>query len=242
MFHVKHRIEHTRTHCPILSSMSIIPLKEIPQSNVSRETFELVDRLFEKKRERFSFLSDKWEWWNRSVNLFSRNTDKDALDKHIYHSLILVAHTMVSPTSLVVDAGTGGGLPGLPMAIAMPETNFALVDKVQKKCLAVRNIIRSLGLKNTQVYHSDIARISFEQPYRVVSKHAFPVKAILAALDDKNWTEVAMLKGREVLSELDEELLVKYRFSFLHLDLAMDVFFKDKGVLLIHKSNDRILP
>lgn len=239
MFHVKHCLCYYPL--PQFRVMNPISPRFISESNVSRETFELAGTIFEDNRDQFQLLMDRWLWWNRSVNLFSKNTDTNSLEHHIFHSLLLVVPSERTNRSPVIDAGTGGGLPGLPMAIAMPETGFVLVDKVQKKCLAVRDIIRTLGLNNIVVLHSDLARISIDQSFRVVSKHAFPVKDLLSALKNKEWNEVAMLKGKDVLCELDKEMLAQYRFSFRHFDPAMGSFYKDRGVLLIHKNFDNTL-
>ena len=217
--------------------MTFTPSDHIQISNVSRETFEKTSALIEQNVDLLDSLIKKWMWWNRSVNLFSRNTDEAQLEKHIYHSLLLVFVTDVPDCDTVIDAGTGGGLPGLPMAAASREKEFVLVDKVQKKCLAIRDIVRSLRLSNASVIHSDISRIRDRFPARIVSKHAFPVKKLLEHLQEKDWKEIAMLKGSEVTSEIDADMTRHFLFSFRTFDHMRDPFFDNRGILLIHKKD-----
>ncbi len=211
--------------------------RELSVANVSRETFAAATSLFEQQYDRFSFLVDNWLRWNKSINLFSKNTGRSLLEKHIVHSLLLGLVTEEPGCAQVVDAGTGGGLPGLPLAMVNGDKDFLLIDKVQKKCLAVREIIRTLGIPNATVIPSDIEKTDISKPSRIVSKHAFPVRTLLHAAADKNWTEIAMLKGNEVLSEIDPGMFQGYRFSFHGFDRFQDPFFLDRGVLLIHKKN-----
>jgi len=217
--------------------MNSEPADRVLISNVSRETFEKASAILEQNAESLHALIDKWLWWNKSLNIFSRNTDAALLEKHIYHSLLLLFTTHVPECRTVIDAGTGGGLPGLPMAVASREKEFILVDKVQKKCLAVRDISRYLKLLNVSVIHSDISEIRGRFPARIVSKHAFPVKKLLGFLEGKDWLEVAMLKGSEVIAEIDERMARHYSFSFSTFNDIEDPFFENRGVLLIHKKD-----
>jgi len=219
--------------------MTSAPSDRVLISNVSRETFERASALLEQNAAPLNVMIDKWLWWNASVNLFSRNTDAALLEKHIFHSILLLFVTDVPDCSRVIDAGTGGGLPGLPMAVASREKEFLLVDKVQKKCLAVRDIVRTLKLTNVGVVHSDISGIRDGFPARIVSKHAFPVKRLLDCLKHQDWMEIAMLKGSEVLSEIDEHMSRHYFFSFHSFDHIEDPFFDNRGVLLIHKKEPK---
>ncbi|GEM_PF-354201 len=217
--------------------MTHSPSDKVQISNVSRETFEKASVLSEQNAGLLDILINKWLWWNQSVNLFSRNTDAALLEKHIYHSFLLAYTTAVPGCRAVIDAGTGGGLPGIPLALANRDKEFLLVDKVQKKCLVVRDIVRSLGLSNVSVLHSDISRIPDRQSARIVSKHAFPVKKILGHLEHKDWKEIAMLKGSDALSEIDADMTRDFLFSFRMLDHIGDPFFDNRGVLLIHKKD-----
>ncbi len=207
-------------------------------SYVSRETCEYVLALYEKYQASYTLLVGKWLHWNRTVNLFSRKTDESLLKNHILHSLFLVASTGVSysnEANTIIDAGTGGGLPGLPMAIACPERDFLLVDKVRKKTLVVKDIIRSLGLTNASVIHQNIADIATDTPCRVVSKHAFPVDVLLKALQNKNISEISLLKGDDVFSEINGDLTKNYRITLQRFNLTDQPFFHNKYIVHLNK-------
>ena len=219
--------------------MSFQNQHEIEFTNVSRETFDFLLLLYDRHSDLFSALINKWLWWNRSVNLFSRHTNDELLRNHILHSLYLTLHLSVSTRTAdkILDAGTGGGLPGLPMAIVCPEYHFLLADKVQKKTLALKEIIRSLKIPNASVLHANIHELNIPDSFRVISKHAFPIKVLLNALEGKKWTEIALLKGEDALTEIDEDLKQKYRFRLKKIDPPGHSFFQDKYIVIIEKPD-----
>jgi 16S rRNA (guanine527-N7)-methyltransferase len=86
--------------------------------------------------------------WNDRVNLISRKDVAEVWRNHILHSLAALTVTDIPDDALVIDVGTGGGLPGIPLAIMLPQVNFILTDSIAKKMLAVEGIVEQLGLKN----------------------------------------------------------------------------------------------
>lgn len=92
--------------------------------------------------------------WNSKVNLISRKDEENVLSRHILHSLALampeVTDSELPENGNVLDIGTGGGLPGIPLAIVRPDVQFKLVDSIQKKITALSDIIQKLGLTNAQ--------------------------------------------------------------------------------------------
>jgi 16S rRNA (guanine527-N7)-methyltransferase len=203
---------------------------------VSRETLNEAEFLFNQNQVTYSHLLDLWLRWNKSVNLFSKKTNKALLEKHLVHSLILSFVTNTPDCNLIVDAGTGGGLPGLPLAISNSKKEHILVDKVGKKCLAVRDIVRALEITNVRILHSDISAANISRTCRIVSKHAFPVRDLLKASKNINWVEIAMLKGDDVISEIDSCPDRSCSFSFHRFEGFEDPFFENRGVLLINRS------
>jgi len=103
--------------------------------------------------EQFSKLEDLYRDWNSKINVVSRK-DIDALyTKHVLHSLGIAKVVEFKPKSRILDIGTGGGFPGIPLAIMFPESNFYLVDSIGKKIKVVREIAGELGLKNVRAEH-----------------------------------------------------------------------------------------
>ncbi len=207
-------------------------------TDVSRETSEFVQSLFEQNHKSYIRLVETWLTWNSRVNLFSKRTKGEDLFNHIIHSLYLVDSTGVinDKTLKIIDAGTGGGLPGLPMAIACPDRIFYLVDKVLKKTLAIKDIIRSLSLSNVNVINQNIADLQLNTPCRVVSKHAFPVRDLLISLDDEHVHEISMLKGDDIFLEINEDMLNNYKFSLQRFNFHENPFFQNRYIVHIHRQ------
>lgn len=101
-----------------------------------------------KRLEQFSRLAELVTEWNAKVNLISRKDIQHIEERHILHSLSITKVIDFLPQSRVIDIGTGGGFPGLPLAILYPEAVFFLVDSIQKKIAAVSEMAKSLGLTN----------------------------------------------------------------------------------------------
>lgn len=88
--------------------------------------------------------------WNQKINLVSRKNEEFIEEQHILHSLSIVKFVQFQPYSSILDLGTGGGLPGIPLAIVYPDAQFYLVDSIGKKISAVSNMIEELGLQNAK--------------------------------------------------------------------------------------------
>ncbi len=92
--------------------------------------------------------------WNGKINLISRKDIDQLEERHLAHCLAVTRHLRLMPRARVLDVGTGGGLPGLPMAICYPHAHFTLVDSVGKKVRAVEDMVRRLNLKNVATHHA----------------------------------------------------------------------------------------
>lgn len=174
--------------------------------------------------------------WNRRVNLVSRDMTTTELDKHIRHCLMVAAHPVFQTATSLVDIGTGGGLPGIPLALAYPEKEFRLVDVVEKKCIVLREIVRSLHLRNVVVDCEDIRNLVIREEEVVLSKHAFKLPDIERALKAQPWRNALILKGSGFQVEADE-VDEPWEISAAALSgLENDAFYADKFLLHIHRQ------
>src|SRR5688572_13373179 len=103
--------------------------------------------LNEKQRDQFAKLYSLYSEWNEKINVISRKDIENLYVNHVLHSLGIAKVMSFKPSASVLDVGTGGGFPGIPLAILFPETNFHLVDSIGKKIREVNAVGDELGLK-----------------------------------------------------------------------------------------------
>lgn len=116
--------------------------------------------------------------WNEKINVISRKDSDGLYEKHVLHSLAISAVFNFSDGMQVVDLGTGGGFPGIPLAILFPEVQFHLVDSIGKKIKVVQAVAESIGLKNLSAQHSRIEDIRNRKFDVVVSRAVAPLKEL----------------------------------------------------------------
>lgn len=116
--------------------------------------------LTEKQIQSFSKLEFLYTDWNAKINVISRKDIQELYIKHVLHSLAIAKVQEFLPESDVLDVGTGGGFPGIPLAILFPETQFHLVDSIGKKIKVVQEVSAELGLKNVKASHSPAQEVS----------------------------------------------------------------------------------
>lgn len=104
--------------------------------------------LTERQREQFAALLPLYEQWNAQINVISRRDMEHFYEHHVLHSLAIAKVVRFKPMCEVLDVGTGGGFPGVPLAIMFPEARFTLVDSIGKKIKVVNDVIGQLGLAN----------------------------------------------------------------------------------------------
>jgi 16S rRNA (guanine527-N7)-methyltransferase len=114
----------------------------------------------ESQIHQFSILPQLYEDWNSKINVISRKDIDLLLERHVLHSLGIAKITQFSSGSNVMDVGTGGGFPGIPLAILFPECNFLLVDSIGKKIKVVEEVALGLQLKNVRAQHERAERIN----------------------------------------------------------------------------------
>jgi 16S rRNA (guanine527-N7)-methyltransferase len=118
--------------------------------------FKYFPDLSEEQKRQIALLAELYEDWNKKINVVSRKDIDELYLRHVLHSLGIAKIIEFSPASEVLDVGTGGGFPGIPLAILFPESNFTLVDSIAKKIRVVEEVVRRLGLKNTKVINSRV--------------------------------------------------------------------------------------
>ena len=140
-----------------------------------------------KQIDQFDKLGDLYQHWNEQINVISRKDTKNFYERHILHSLAIINVIKFKDGTKILDIGTGGGFPGIPLAIMFPECDFLLVDSVGKKIKVVKEITEALGLKNVRGAHERAENID-EQFNFIVSR------AVTAMPKFIGWTKGQFLK------------------------------------------------
>ena len=109
--------------------------------------------------EQFSKLQELYEDWNLKINVVSRKDIDELYLRHVLHSLGIAKVMQFMPDTKVMDVGTGGGFPGIPLAILFPETQFHLVDSIGKKIKVVNEVVEGLGLENVKTTHGRVEEV-----------------------------------------------------------------------------------
>jgi 16S rRNA (guanine527-N7)-methyltransferase len=141
-----------------------------------------------KQRAQFILLDEVYREWNEKINVISRK-DIDALyERHVLHSLAIAKVIQFKSNTDILDVGTGGGFPGIPLAIMFPECNFTLVDSIGKKINVVNAVAEKVGLKNVKAYHMRAEQLKTHFDF-VVSRAVAPAEEIV------NWTKHLISKN-----------------------------------------------
>jgi 16S rRNA (guanine527-N7)-methyltransferase len=165
--------------------------------------------------------ADLLDEWNRKVNLVSRKEHAPVVVKHVFHSLLISRIHNFRPGEKVLDLGTGGGLPGIPLAILFPETSFLLVDSTGKKIAACKEMIKALGLENVIALHTRVEELKGVIFDTVLSRQVAPLEELCAY-------SARLLKKRGVLiclkgGILDEEIAQAVQSREKHLGFPATV-------------------
>ena len=117
--------------------------------------------------EQFSKLKNICSEWNNKINIISRKDIDNIYERHILHSLVIAKFIKFNNRTTVLDLGTGGGFPGIPLSIIFPDVNFILVDSIRKKIVVVDEIINSLKLKNVKSEWSRAENLDYKYDFLV---------------------------------------------------------------------------
>lgn len=205
--------------------------QKINRHAVSRETFDKTDQLISAHRNPLELYLDKLLWWNERVNLVSRDVPRETIREHIRHSLLLSQFDSFKSAEIIVDAGTGGGLPGIPLAITHPKKHFVLNDLVTKKCMAMKQMAKQLELTNVGIVDGSIEKLSYDEPFLLISKHAFKINELFEMTTALPWSTIVFYKGREFEEELKG---IPESFDVASYDLSCDSeFYQGKALVFV---------
>jgi 16S rRNA (guanine527-N7)-methyltransferase len=140
--------------------------------------------------QQFRALGPLYKDWNAKINVISRKDIDSLYEKHVLHSLAIAAAFNFTPGMEVIDIGTGGGFPGIPLAIFFPETRFHLVDSIGKKIKVVDAVCETIGLTNVTTRHSRAEEIKDRKSDLAVSRAVAPLK------DLHTWSRPLLRKPR----------------------------------------------
>lgn len=205
-------------------------------------SMELIQKYFpnltDKQKEQMAALKDLYTDWNTKINVISRKDIDNLYEHHVLHSLAIMKALRFKAGSNVLDFGTGGGFPGIPLAIMMPDVNFKLIDGTGKKIRVVEEVASAIGLENVTAEHlrgeDEKGRYDF-----VVSRAVMPlpdlVKIVKKNISQKQHN--AMLNGVLVLKggNVDAEIH-PYRKSVEVSPISNwfeEEWFKEKNVIYL---------
>ena len=132
-----------------------------------------------KQINEFANLQRLYTDWNEKINVISRKDIENLYERHILHSLAIAKFITFKNASKIMDLGTGGGFPGIPLAILFPDSRFHLVDSINKKLKVIDAIKDEIGLKNIFTFHSRAEDMDFKYDF-VVSRAVAPLSDLLA--------------------------------------------------------------
>lgn len=208
--------------------------------NVSHETksrLNLARGLYEKNRDTLEHYIDLLLWWNSKVNLMSRHVSRETAREHVVHSLTLAREVAGWANCTFVDAGCGGGLPGIPLSICFPDIAFTENDVVQKKITAVKNILQKLEIKNADTHTGSIEDYPLTGASVIISKHAFKIGALLKMAETKPYKAILLLKGDDYKAELPEQKGLNYEIASSLIDPDMNnPFYSGKTIIQIQRK------
>ncbi|WP_312323965.1 16S rRNA (guanine(527)-N(7))-methyltransferase RsmG [Soonwooa sp.] len=207
-------------------------------------SLELILKYFpnitEIQKEQFAKLEDLYNEWNEKINVISRKDMESLYEKHILHSLGIAKIMDFAPGTKVLDIGTGGGFPGIPLAILYPETQFTLIDSIGKKITVVQAVADGVGLTNVKAIHGRAEKVK-DKFHFVVSRAVTQMPVFLRWLHGRFEKEQFNAKHNGILylkgGDLGEELAGIKCELFQLKNFFEEDFFETKKVVYISKGN-----
>lgn len=200
--------------------------------------FKYFHNLSDMQRHQYGQLQELYSYWNSQINVISRKDIDQLYERHVLHSLGIAKVLSFLPQEKVLDVGTGGGFPGIPLAIMFPETEFHLVDSIGKKIKVVQEVAKALDLTNIKASHMRAEQLPGKVDF-VVSRAVTRLKDFYPWVKDKFSTHskntlpngILYLKGGDLQEELEEVKLPVTQYQLK--DYFAEEFFDTKQVIYI---------
>jgi 16S rRNA (guanine527-N7)-methyltransferase len=195
----------------------------------------------EEQLRQFNLLEPLYKEWNEKINVISRKDIDGLYEKHVLHSLSIAASFELADEMEIVDLGTGGGFPGIPLAIFFPRVRFHLVDSIAKKLKVVEAVAEGIGLKNITTQHSRIEDVKNRKFDFVVSRAVAPLKDLwrwsrpllrnTKPAEDQHKPGLICLKGGNLATEISDS---GTRPRVIEItEIFPEQFFKEKFLLYV---------
>lgn len=200
--------------------------------------------LTQQQQQQFQAAFDVYKEWNEKINVVSRK-DIDALfEKHILHSLAIAKFIQFRQDTHILDIGTGGGFPGIPLSILFPEANFTLCDSIAKKVHVAEIVSETLGLRNTDFVIGRVEQLKEKFDF-VVSRAVAPAEQlyrwtqtyILPENNNPKFNGYLLLKGGDLKEELRELHRINKKLIIEEFPLSTwfeEPFFETKKLVYIY--------
>lgn len=196
-----------------------------------------------RQLEQLAALDELYADWNSKINVISRKDIDHLYSNHVLHSLAIAAAFEFPAGSAILDIGTGGGFPGIPLAIYFPEVEFLLADSINKKLTVVKEVATAIGLTNVTTRHTRVEDIKDQKFDYVVSRAVAPLKDLWRwakpVLNKRPSTEeypasgLICLKGGDLGKEISESQL-RPRVMEIYELFPLD-YYREKYLLYVHK-------
>ncbi|QSS97621.1 16S rRNA (guanine(527)-N(7))-methyltransferase RsmG [Psychroflexus sp. ALD_RP9] len=204
-------------------------------------SLQLIESYFpditEAQRKQFALISEVYKDWNQKINVVSRKDIDEIYTRHVLHSLGIAKVQAFKPEANILDVGTGGGFPGIPLAILFPEVQFTLVDSIGKKIKVVDEVVDALKLTNVKTVNSRVEQLNGEFDFivsRAVAVMPSFVRWVKGKIAKQNRHElkngILYLKGGDLTEELEPYKTVRL---FSLSDIFKGEFFDTKKVVYL---------
>lgn len=195
--------------------------------------------LKQEQIQQFAALKALYTEWNEKINVVSRKDIDNLYERHVLHSLSIAKLVQFKNATKILDLGTGGGFPGIPLSILFPDSRFHLVDSIGKKLNVVDDVKTNLGLKNTFIFHARVEEMDYQYDF-VVSRAVAKLPELLGWTKGKYLPKdqnafrngLICLKGGDIDAEL---LTVKNAKKFPISAYFNEDFFKDKFIVYVEQ-------